>query len=116
MDNNTPNPIDPGKNYGLASLILGIASYSCSCCLCGMGFIVSAIGLALGIVALNKSKSAGQTNGMAIAGIIICATGILTSLISTIVSIVASGAGILAGIAESGYYPEVENFRSFFYF
>lgn len=89
---------DPGKSYGIWSLVLGIVTYTCSCCFCGLGFIFSAIGLALGIVAYRKSKDAGITNAFAIAGIIICAFGILSSIVSTILTLISGGIGALSGL------------------
>lgn len=54
---------DPGKGLGIAGFITS--------------FFVSIVGLILSSIALSKSKKAGHSNGLAIAGIVIGALGTL---------------------------------------
>jgi len=56
--------VNPGQGLGIASLV---------CSLIG----ISLVGLILGIIALKKSKEAGMSNGMALAGIIISSIGLV---------------------------------------
>lgn len=66
-----PPQESPSKGMGIASLVLGIAAFVC----CGA---ISAIpGLILGIIARRKDP----TNGIALAGIIISAVGILYTVV-----------------------------------
>lgn len=67
----TPTPVNPGHGLGIASLVLSILG-------------VHLVGLILGIVALNQSKKAGHKNGLALAGIIIGAIGLVFVVIGTI--------------------------------
>lgn len=105
------NTTDPGKTFGLISLILGIASLvltlGCSCCTCGSGmfgvallgiiaFIGGAVveallsvgGIILGIVGSIKSKGAGIKNKLAIVGIILSAAALVVIVVIVIVYIV----------------------------
>lgn len=87
---------DDGQGtYGMAvaSLVLGICSLVFCCCLYGVSGILAILGLIFGIIALNRcSKSPTQRGkGMALAGVILCACGILLA-IAVIVSIVFASA------------------------
>lgn len=66
-----PVATNPGHGLGIASLVLSILG-------------ISIVSLILGIIGLNKSKKAGQTNGLALAGIIISSIGLIVGLIFTI--------------------------------
>lgn len=79
----TPTTVNPGHGLGIASLVLSIVG-------------VHLVGLILGIIALNKSKKAGHKNGLALAGIIIGAVGMVIGAILLVVLI--SVAGQLAGV------------------
>lgn len=68
-------PVDaPGKGLGIAGFVLAFFGP------------LSLVGLILSIVALVKSRRAGQKNGLALAGIIV---GAVVLVVSTIVIIVA---------------------------
>ena len=60
-------PVDPGKGLGIASVVFA--------------FIIPIAGLILSIVAHNKSKKAGHSNGPASVGLVI---SIITTIISTL--------------------------------
>ena len=60
-------PVDPGKGLGIASVVFA--------------FIIPIAGLILSIVARNKSKKAGHSNGLASVGLVI---SIITTIISTL--------------------------------
>lgn len=79
-------PVDPeektAKGFAVASLVLGILSLFC----CGV--ILSIPGAVFGILSLNKKK---EQNGMAIAGIILSAIGLIGSIILIIISIANGG-------------------------
>ncbi len=63
-----PTGENPGKTMGILSLIFSL-----------LGFGI--VGLILGIVGLKKSKSAGMSNGLALAGIILGIIGIIVGII-----------------------------------
>ncbi|MBE7699727.1 DUF4190 domain-containing protein [Oerskovia sp. Sa1BUA8] len=73
---------DPGKTLGIVGLVLSILGCT------------SLIGLILSIVALSKSKKAGYKNGIALAGIIVGAVLLVTSIVVGIVLLVAGGAAV----------------------
>lgn len=89
MDNNQisnepyyQNPQDPYQPQGpnglaIASLVLGIISIPTICCY-GLGILLGIIGIVLGIV---SRKSGTKMSGMAIAGIILSAIGILFGIL-----------------------------------
>lgn len=63
---------DPGRDFAIASLVLGIVSYLLLCAFCfgwPSTFATTITGLVLGVKARNKSKQVGLTNGIAAAGI-----------------------------------------------
>lgn len=80
---NNQTQIDPeektAKNYGIASLVLGIVSLVC----CGL--FASVPGLIFGILSLKKKK---ENNGMAIAGIVLSIIGIVLTIVGIIISVV----------------------------
>jgi hypothetical protein len=63
--------VDPGHGFGIASLILSIIG-------------LHLVGLILGIVGLNKSKKAGHTNNLALAGIILGGLGFVLAILFAI--------------------------------
>ncbi len=84
-------PGNPGKGMGVAALVMGIVScclfwipYFNSLCLlmCIAGIILSAIGI-------KKSKSAGASVGLSVAGLVLSILGMIFSLISVITWIYA---------------------------
>ena len=84
----SPEAANPGHTLGIVSLILSIIG-------------VHLIGLILGIVGLNKSKKAGQKNGLALAGIIIGAIGLVVGTILLVVLVSVAGQ-LAAKCAELG--------------
>ncbi|MCA9347618.1 DUF4190 domain-containing protein [Candidatus Saccharibacteria bacterium] len=60
--------VNPGQGLGIGSLV---------CSLLG----ISLVGLILGIIGMKKSKEAGMSNGMALAGIIISSIGLVLGLL-----------------------------------
>ncbi len=72
-----PSPVpavseDPGKTLGIVGFILA--------------FFVSIVGIILSAIALSKSKKAGYTNGLALAGVIV---GSVVTLVWSIFIIMA---------------------------
>lgn len=64
---------DPGRDFAVASLVLGIVSYLLLCAFVfgwPSTFVTTITGLVLGVKARKKSKMVGLNNGMALAGII----------------------------------------------
>lgn len=82
-------PVDPGKTLSIVAIILPFV---------GFGLV----GLILGIVAMNKSKSAGFKNPVALWAIIIGAVSIVAGIIAIIVSIalIGSAAGGIDTISQ----------------
>ena len=94
---------DPGKNKGIASLVLGIIGVV-SCWYGGFGMIFGIIALILAIMSGNSSQAAGlKRSGMATAGLIL---GIITivlgipTLICTLACAGYAGLGSCAVCAE----------------
>lgn len=79
--NPQPSATDPGKDMGLISLILSIASF-----LVPSGILLPAAGAILGYIARNKSQKAGFKNEFAFIGMVIgivkCGIAILTTIAS----------------------------------
>jgi hypothetical protein len=69
---------NPGKTMGIVGLVLGFLGP------------LSLVGLILSIVGLRKSKKVGQSNGVAIAGIIVSSL----VLVGVIIASVAIGLGV----------------------
>lgn len=74
---------DPGKTLGIVSLITSIL---------GIGLV----GLITGIIGRNKSKAAGYSNGMALAGIIISSISMVVGLIFGVLFIIGMVVGLSA--------------------
>lgn len=81
------------KGFAIASLILGICSTLGSCCVWFLTLVTSITGLILGIVSLKRNEGG---KGMAVAGIILSAVGILFSIFTMII--------FIFGFAESRSY------------
>lgn len=79
-------PVNPGQGLGIGSLV---------CSLLG----ISLIGLILGIMGMKKSKEAGMSNGMALAGVIISSIGLAFGLLWFGLFVI----GIIAGGVDSSY-------------
>ena len=78
--------VNPGQGLGIASLVCSIVG-------------VSIVGLILGIIGLKKSKEAGMSNGMALAGIIISSIGLVFGVLWFLLIII----GAAAGSADTSY-------------
>ena len=78
QQNQAPAGVDPGHGLGVASLITS--------------FFIGIVGLILGIIALKKSKQAGHSNGLALAGIIIGGINTITIIIIITLTILAAKA------------------------
>ncbi len=66
-------PRDPGRDFAIASLVLGIVSYLLLCAVFfgwPSTFATTITGIILGSKALKKSKQVGLSNPMAVAGIV----------------------------------------------
>ena len=86
------------KGMGIASLVLGIVS-TVLCCCCTTP-ITGIIGIVLGIISLKKENTA---KGLAIAGIILSAIGIVTYIILTVIGLVNG----TAGVSYDSYYNDI---------
>lgn len=76
---------DPGKTLGIVGLVLA--------------FVFSLAGLIVSIIARNRSKAAGYSNGVATAGIIISIVLLVVSIVSSIF-LVAGLMTLSAGVNE----------------
>jgi len=74
----SPQPVNPGQTLGVVGLVLD--------------FIVLPVGLILSIVALSKSKKAGMTNGVAVAGIVVGAIFMVFAIIGIAFAVVGATA------------------------
>lgn len=89
---------EPKKLIGLsiASMVLGILSIVC-CWIWYLGGFFALVGLVLGIISMVK-KCSGK--GMAVAGIICSAIGLIISAVMIVIVI----AGVASSAASSSYY------------
>ncbi|MBE6825144.1 MAG: DUF4190 domain-containing protein [Ruminococcaceae bacterium] len=85
---------DNSKGLSIASLVLGILSLTCCC----GSLITSVIALVLGIISKSIKK---ENNGMATAGIILGAIGIVFSIIFLMVLFINGG---VESVVEEFYY------------
>lgn len=76
-----PEPIEQGKGFSIASMVLGIVSL-CLCCIWYLSIPCALVGLVLGIASMVR-KYAGR--GMAIAGVICSGVGIILCVIMLLV-------------------------------
>ena len=92
--------MDPGKQQGTASMILGIVALVlgtlCSCLFACLGgavpFICAIVGIVLSVQATNKSRDAGfGKNGRAQAGMIMSIVAMVVIVIFVIVNAVLGG-------------------------
>lgn len=99
------NTGDGPIGYSIASLVCGILGLLCCCC--GFfGLVLSAAGIALGIVSLNKNC---EGRGMAIAGIACGGVGAAFIIIGGIISLVSGNFG-LNSVDPSTITDQVEDF------
>ena len=106
--NTTTVVTDPGKTFGLISMIIGIVSavlgVACTCALGCIGgtfpALVGVAGFVLGIIGMNKSKQAGFKNKNALIGIILSGVGIGAILIITIINFAIGASGAATDVLE----------------
>ena len=70
---------DNSKGFAIASLVCGILSVTCCC----GGWLPSILAVIFGIISKNRKK---ENNGMALAGIILGAIGIIFGIILIILA------------------------------
>lgn len=88
------------KGLSITSMVLGICSIVFSCCCLGGGLGIAA--LVTGIIAKVKNKPG---SGMALAGIITGAVGLLIYIVLTII-------GLASGSSDSFYESFMEGYNS----
>ena len=100
-----PTPQDnPGKNLSIVSLVLGIIGllFACTMVLSYIGIPFAIAALVCGIIGRNKTPE-GMKSGMAIAGIVLGAVGIVVAL-----GVLVLGATVLAMLATDPYLMSPE--------
>lgn len=75
---------EPGKNFAIASLVLGIVTFVC----CG-NIITAVLSIIFGIISKQRQK---ENNGMATAGIVL---SIIALVLGIVFSIIAFATGLL---------------------
>lgn len=85
------NP-EPGKNFAIASLVLGIVSFFCC------GTICSILGIIFGVISKQRQK---ENNGMATAGIVL---SIITLVLGILGIIIGIATGLLNFYTYSYYF------------
>lgn len=94
-------PLKPQKKgFAIASLVLGITSIIPGCCCSWIGVILGILAIVFAILFLNANKGALVSKGMAIAGLILGAVGILVCTILLIIGI--------ANVASGGYQDMID--------
>ncbi len=103
---------EQGQGFGIASLICGILSIVTCCCSCPCAPL-AIVSIVLGI--LQISKGAGSGRGMAIAGIICSAVGLILMVISIVFTIVMNSSGFTESYYQNYYdiIQELENMDSY---
>lgn len=81
--------IEGSKGLAIAAMVCGILSLVC-CCTVYLGFMLAIVAVVLGIISMSKKDLGGK--GMALAGIITGACGLLIGIISIIISATISNA------------------------
>lgn len=81
-DNNyqSPAPMQQKNGMAIASLVLGIVAFVLSCFPI-VGLVGGVVGLVLGIMGLKNAGPSANGKGMAIAGIILSALGLVGAII-----------------------------------
>lgn len=97
---NSTTETTESKGLAIASLICGIASILLSCCCCG-NILFSIGGIVCGI--LQKPMSDGKKPGMATAGIITSAVGIVLLIIMSILGAALGSTGMLDSLDSFNY-------------
>lgn len=77
---------DFSNGFAIASLVLGILSIILACCCPFLGVILGIIGVVLGCLQ-KPDPATGKKPGLAIAGIICSAVGIVSTIIFTIIGV-----------------------------
>ncbi len=97
--------VDPGKTFGLVSLICGIVALAlgtiCSClaaCLGGaIPFVVAVVGIVFGILGQKKSAEVGLKNKFATIGMILSIVAVAVIIVFIIVNAVLGAMLSLSG-------------------
>ena len=107
----TPVVVDPGKTFGLVSMILGIVTAAlgalCACfctCVGPLAIVTGAVGIVLAVLAVKKSKTVGLDNKKAKIGFILCAVGIVLSIFNLILGLILSASGVTADLMDELFY------------
>jgi pSer/pThr/pTyr-binding forkhead associated (FHA) protein len=84
-------PIIPGRQQGIASMVLGIVAWAVGILLFlpFISVVLALIGLPLGLAARKEAEAAGVSNGQAVAGIWLNAIGLALAVLATILMILA---------------------------
>lgn len=69
---------NPGKTMGIVGLVLGIVGFV-------VAFLAPIAGIIVSIIGLNRSRAAGQKNGLAVAGIIVSVIALIVNIIAVVV-------------------------------
>lgn len=103
---------EQGQGFGIASLICGILSIVTCCCSCPCAPL-AIVSIVLGI--LQISKGAGSGRGMAIAGIVCSAVGLILMIISLVFTIVMNSSGFTGSYYQNYYdmIQELENMDTY---
>lgn len=92
-NNTTVAKTSHGKGFAITSMVCGIVSIVC-CCATGLAVILAILALVFGIIAIVKKYPA---KGMAIAGVVTGAVGVLAAII-VYISVISVANSILDSI------------------
>ena len=92
-----PTEAQPSMALAIVSLVCGIVSLLCCCCIPYIGILFSIAAVVCGIISLNKNLGG---RGMAIAGIACGGVGLVLIIITIILGAVAGSMGIMEEITE----------------
>lgn len=79
----------PGKTQGLVGMILGIVSIVLGCCSPFITLPCGIAGIILSAISMRKAKATLQKNNQALAGLICAIIGVVLSLLSVALVVVA---------------------------
>ena len=81
----TGGPANPNNVMAIVSLVLGIVALLLAAA-CGVGAVFGVVGVVLGVLGMKKAADLGGTGrGMALAGVVLSAIGIVLSIVLYIV-------------------------------
>ena len=81
-DNNESNSKPKASGLAIAALVLGIVGLAAWCLPC-LGYIVTSVGIILGILGIRETQKDKGGKGMAIAGVVLCAISLVLTLINS---------------------------------